>query len=614
MRKLNLVFLVFAALVSLAGCGDDGSDNEKTRAHVEASAELRDALENGACPPRNLVLRSGQTFSPRTVALAREQNRFSVHTEDLELAPPVDWLQDPYASKAFRGRLADLDWTAVLFYAYRQGDLKALRQAKDLIFDWIAEQPRGGAGTSDQAWQDKTIGDRVLHIAYLARAGACEGLLSGAELDTLAESIAEHADALTDPRVYVPTNHGLYMDLALALLSQQLPGPEADDWAELAVKRYARTFGRRIFEKEGFWLEHSAGYQVLLTNLLAKSLETPGFESPELEDVLGQMREASGWLAMPDGQIPQFGHSDLTRAPQFDEADDDRGLFFAPKTGWAVVKEPGAYLSVTAMFHNTSHKQADDLSFDLFDGGLRVLSDTGLYNKDRNDYYEFAQSAQAHSTLTVDGETFPLEEDDAYGGGLQAAGEGDGWYAILGHNPLLAQSGVKHSRLFLYRPGEALVVADSVRSDADHAYDRYFQLGPEVDARVPSGVTVLGSAGEEPAPVKLSGPEFSGSVTSTASVGDQRLEEIRGETDPLGGFTFPSFRERIARSTLEYSSQAGDADYGVAFDLGGSGLQARVESFEPAAIELNLHRRGAAPLRVEVTRDHKQLTVSEDAG
>lgn len=547
------------------------------------------------------------------MALAREQNRFAVHTEELELEAPVDWLQDPYESKAFRGRLADLDWTEVLFFAYREGDLGALRQAKDLILDWIAEQPRKGAGTSDQAWQDKTIGDRVLHIAYLARAGACEGLLSDAELDTLADSIAEHADALADPRVYVPTNHGLYMDLALALLSQQLPGPEADGWAELAVKRYGRTFGRRIFEKEGFWLEHSAGYQVLLTNLLAKSLETPGFESPELEALLGQMREASGWLAMPDGQIPQFGHSDLTRAPRFAEADDDRGLFFLPKTGWAVVKEPGAYLSVTAMFHNTSHKQADDLSFDLFDEGLRVVSDTGLYNKDRNDYYEFAQSAQAHSTLTVDGETFPLEEEDAYGSGLQAAGEGDGWYAILGHNPLLADAGVKHSRLFLYRPSEALVVADSVRADGERTYNRYFQLGPEVDARVLAGVTVLEPAGEEPAPVELSGSGFSGSVTSTASVGDQQLEEVRGQTDPLGGFTFPSFRERIARSTLDYSSEASDADYGVAFDLGGSGLEARVASFEATAIELKLHRRDAPPLRIEVTRDHKQLTVSESA-
>jgi hypothetical protein len=263
------------------------------------------------------------------------------------------------------------------------------------------------------------------------------------------------------------------------------------------------------------------------------------------------------------------------------------------------------------MFHNTSHKQADELSFDLYERGLRLVSDTGLYNKDRNEYYAFAQSAQAHSTLTVDGESFTLDEADVYGSGLEAAGEGDGWYAILGHNPLLEPLGVEHSRLFLYRPGEALIVADSVRSDSEHTYDRHFQLGPDLDARIPNGLSGPGPVEREPAPVELTGPDFSGSVTSTATGGAQQLEEIRAETDPLGGFTFPSFRERVPRSTLVYSSQAADADYGVAFDLAGSGLEARVESFERSMVRLTLHRPDSPPLRIEVARERERLTVNE---
>ena len=137
------------------------------------------------------------------------------------------------------------------------------------------------------------------------------------------------------------------------------------------------------------------------------------------------MREVDGWLVEPDGQIPQFGFSDLVDAPDFAqrEARRDDGMLSLIRTGLAVVRQPGSYLSVLSMFHSLAHKQADDLSFDLFDAGLRIVSDTGLYNKDRNDYYEFATSAAAHSTLTVDGEPFPLDEQHAYGSGLIATGQ-----------------------------------------------------------------------------------------------------------------------------------------------------------------------------------------------
>ena len=71
----------------------------------------------------------------------------------------------------------------------------------------------------------------------------------------------------------------------------------------------------------------------------------------------------------------------------------------------------------------------------------------------------------------------------AYGSGLIAAGEGEGWYAIEGRNRLLEGQGVDHQRLFLYRPGTALVIVDHVRSDVAHTYTRYLQLHPDDRAR-----------------------------------------------------------------------------------------------------------------------------------
>lgn len=609
-----------AGLALWAGCGGDGQDADDGA--PASTAGLREALSSGSCPPENLVLRSGQRYSRAAVGRARERALFRVHEATRRLELPVDWLQDPYASKAFRGRLADLDWTEVLFYAYREnGDLGALRQARDLVLDWVESQPRGGERTSDQAWEGKAVGDRVLHLAYLGRAGGCEGILTQAQLDLLAASIAEHAAVLTDPEVYRPTNHGLFMDLALVLLSEQLHTAQSPQWRELAIERYEDTFRSGVVEDEGFWLEHSAGYQILLTKLLAKSLATPGFESPALVALLERMRDVTGWLVMPDGGIPQFGHSDATRAPGFarSRARDDRGLLALLGTGLAVVKEPGSYLSVVAMFHSTAHKQADELSFDLYERGLRVVSDTGLYHKDRDRFYAFAQSPAAHSTLSVDGEGFPFTEDRAYGSGLLAAGEGEGWYAILGRNPLLEPAGVEHTRLFLYKPGEALIVADRVRSSERHTYRRYFQLGPDV--RLFASETIVegrlhGSAREDAIPdeLLLRSPTLDGSLTSFSSAGLEGLRMARGEAHPLAGFTFPGFREKLPRWTVTYVSQAADADYATAFGIDEPGLRVVSLRLHPRSATMELRSPGHEASLVEVARTGSRLDVSEAGG
>ena len=140
------------------------------------------------------------------------------------------------------------------------------------------------------------------------------------------------------------------------------------------------------------------------------------------------------------------------------------------------------YLAVTDGFHNTTHKHADELSFELFDHGVPIVNDTGLYHKDPGEIRDFVVSNRAHSGLAVDGLDLPIADGSlAYGSGLTAAGEGDGWYAIEGRNPLFEQQGVAHSRLFLYRPGVALVIVDDLGSDLAHTYTRYLQLHPDVE-------------------------------------------------------------------------------------------------------------------------------------
>ena len=301
-----------------------------------------------------------------------------------------------------------------------------------------------------------------------------------------------------------------------------------------------------MFEREGFWLENSSSYQFLLTGLLGRFQATTGHRRPGLRGLLRRMKNVGGWLIEPDRHIAQFGDSHMTKPnPQYQRrAFNDRGMLALMKSGIAVIKQPGAFLSMLADFHNGTHKHADELSFDLFDRGQRIVTDTGQYHMQPGPIRDFTVSPRAHNTLTVRAPT-PRGDKRPYGSGLQARGSGAGWFAVRGKNPRLRRRGVRHWRLFVYKPHVALIVVDRVRAHRSRTYDRYFHLGPDV-AVTPAG----------PRTLDLQAPGFSGSLYSESSAGTESRTLVRGADNPLAGWTSPYYRESCPGGAFAWRAPA----------------------------------------------------------
>jgi len=511
--------------------------------------------------------------SPKESAVAAARaGRFGLKGVRLAMRPPIDWDQDPISSTAFRGKLHDLTWLDPLLYGYLQGDRGALAQARDIALDWIEANPfadpyeggrqRGGP----KVWLDKVSAERSAVLAWLAAAAECEGLLAGAQRRAVRRSLATHGRFLAGSGHYQRTNHGLYVDQGLDLLARLAPAlPGAERWARTARRRFAANLRSNLAGDEGFFLEHSATYQVAVTRLVERFLEF-GAGGPGLGRLAARMRATAAWVLEPDSGQVLYGDSNLGEPTpeELDRARSAEGMLSLPRTGLAFVKrhEPGAYLAVFAGFHSHTHKDADELSFDLYDAGTRIVSDTGYYHNDVDEYLEFQDSPRAHSVLRVAPGERPIGAERPYGSGLEARGEADGWYAVLGSNPLLGRRGVEHQRLFLYRPGFALLVHDRVRSARTRTYERLFQLGPEVE------VTEMRGG------LRLRAPGLDGSLVSTADA-PQRLRLVRGSEDPLAGLVFERFRRARPRYTTAFASEASNLEATAAFAIGaGSGLRA----------------------------------------
>jgi hypothetical protein len=562
------------------------------------------ALEAAPCPARTAL--AVAPISDTELEDARE-GRFDVFgPQRTRLVPPVEWQRDRLGANRYRQSLQKLRFLEPLLRSYAdQGDLDALSQATALALDWVDQNPRGGPHTAPDAWGDKVVGDRVPYLSYTTRAAACEGLLTPAEERALLASLSDHGTFLAAPANYIPNNHGLFVDLGLLRLTRFLPFlDQSSQWSETAQRRFVRTLRGRL--AGGVWLEHSSAYQFLAIRSVEDFSRVLGADAT-LERLLARMRTAAGWFVRPDGRITQFGDSNLYRAPDWADAEvsaeSDSATF--RNAGFAFVRAPGpdgtpGYLAVTDGFHNLTHKHADELSFELYDRGRPVVSDTGLYAKDPGPERDFVLSAAAHSVLTVDGASFPISDPaQVYGSGLVATGDGDGWFAIEGSNPLLRSQGVEHRRLFLYQPGEALVIVDRVDSSLSHAYTRYIQLAPQIR---------LSSDGHGAA--ALRGPGFEGRL-SDASIGSPAVrEEVRGSRHPRAGFTSPDFRELRPRYTVSYADQATSETKALALSL--SPAEVGVVAARTSGTGWRVRLRSSGQERaLTVRRSGHELSVSD---
>jgi hypothetical protein len=607
-RLARLLVPPLALLCALAaGCGSGGSSD--TVAPPKPTKSLLaswHALGRAPCPAPYLAVHRKHNYPASKLARAK-RGVFLIKGHPTKLVPPIDWSMDPYNSKSYRRILAGLEWLDPLIYAYRHGDRKALVQARNVVLDWVQHNPRHHP-PSDKSWENKVIGDRAPYIAYVTRAAACAHLLSREQGLVLIRSLRQHGRALTERKLYVPSNHGLFMDYGLEALAKEAAFlSKAPEWEKFAPKRFQKTLEKRIYPDEGFWLENSSSYHLAVLKLIRDFRTLAGDAAPaSLRQLTAEMTDVAGWLIEPDGKRVLLGDSNLKATPleAARAARNDDGLLFLGRSGIGVVKRPKpnpAYLMFAATFQNGTHNQADADTVDLYDRGQRIVSDSGLYDKDEDPWQVFSRSSYSHSVMTIDGKSFPLDKKFRYGSGLRASGEGDGWFAEEGVNPNAKRvQGVDATRIVLYKPHYALIVIDSARSRKAHSYQRYFQLGPDIKA------TAAGGA------VKLAGKHgFHGELSSTGTA-PAKVTLLKGQRNPVRGWLFPHYRTKVPRTTAEFSDSGRNVDEVATLSLAkGKPVTARLEGpVTNGSAALGLETRGKQVGRVSVMRSGDQLQVS----
>ena len=589
------------------------SDRELTQ---EARArELLDNLEAHAAglERRSFVGIHSSHTKDDDVENARE-GRYRMGSKVQELRPPVDWADRPYLEgdeAAFR--LNCFFFADPLMHADVSDDVTAslLESMAELYEDWIEQNPSVDPPKRHKyAWYDHAAAARLVHLTHLLRESARLGVLTPEQRRRLAASAIEHVDFLMDEENYQPNhNHGLFSDAGLHLAADAVSTlPESAEWASVASERFRTTLARTVEVDEGVHLEHSPFYQLVMRRALERFGSTGLLPEVELEALLERMDQATAWMTSPDGTLPMIGDTSAGADP--DPPARERvagcsGLKAFPKSGYAMVRDGGSYLFVTAAFHSAAHKHSDDLSYCLYESGRLLIGDAG------NAGYEYEGAARqfcvspgAHSGIGIDSYTWIHDPRGAAGSGIVATGSIEDTHAILAENPRIAPDDRVARRLVVYRPGRALAVVDEVEAHEDEVVERYLQLSPELSATVLSGgeVEILGDAERV---AWLATLEEEGGAPDSVSA-------LRGRTNPpMGGLFFPEI-EQVEACTTVALSRYGGGMFGYMLSLGDSASKPTPALAEGrlagADAELVLTGMGEGPLAVRLEGD--ALTLS----
>ncbi|MDT0212629.1 heparinase II/III family protein [Rothia sp. ARF10] len=489
--------------------------------------------------------------------------------EPVPVATIEDWARYGREHRSWGFHLHAWEFMDPFLRAYDEtGERRWLDEAVRIALSWVAIH-RGADDENDpMAWYDMSQSLRLPRLLALAlRAARVPDLRDDAVV--LAEAVAWHLDELHEDRAFNPNNnHGFYTAVSqvhAAKYAWMFPDASATDTegrvrlAQMAVSQFA---------EDGVHLEHSPDYHRMLLASFELAVKDGLIEDPEVKGRVERAARVLGWMVQPDGALVQFGDSPETKMvrpdagsidPQteFILSDGSRGerpteeLAVYPAGGYAFVRSPqptgpgtlrdSGYLAFSAAFHSRAHKHADDLNVVWFDRGQQILTDGGRFGygdllppdsplRSQGFYYaaperQYVEGTMAHNTLMMDGRNQERRTRAPYGSGLLDCSAEDGVFDLSGR---VHHADYIHRRRVVYRPGEELLVKDSVFSQSPEPREGtlWFNISGhfELESAVDEGDVVLVATQD-------------GVTTRLVVTGPGRmLEPVRGQTEPLRGW------------------------------------------------------------------------------
>ena len=416
----------------------------------------------------------------------------------------LDWGEDPFDDWTWQFYYHSLRMVSYLVSSYEfTGEITYLKEAKWYIESWIEHNPGPRKQASERAWDDHSTANRILTFIQFWDSYRDSTIQDESFSILFLNILRLHGEFTADPdNYYWGHNHGIFQDRALLQLSVLFPNfDNSKDWNEIATERLELHIVED-FTSSGIHKEHSPSYHFLVLTLMMSVNEFYQhyeLSNEKLERLIYKMQEYLAFIVKPDGTFPLVGDSGLENGLRLKESsivsenllemknrnsDDKLENYCIGYTdaGVGINKlefDNGndIYFAIFSAFHNTVHKQSDDLSFVLSYGMTDYFVDSGKYNFDESDKYrKYVRSAFAHNTVIVDNVSYDYKDESNIDKSSLYNYHCNQTYSLFQARHEI-YDGVEINRNIVVIYEKGVLIHDSIQSSQARSYSQVFQLG-----------------------------------------------------------------------------------------------------------------------------------------
>jgi hypothetical protein len=274
-------------------------------------------------------------------------------------------------------------------------------------------------------------------------------------------------------------NHGYFQDITIIYAARLGYVDESiGNKAFQRIKNYLNT----VIGSDGVHKEHSPAYHYIIYNNVKANLEIlEMFDKPHvIQEILDRMLPYARAIAMPNLHLPPIGDTEykpISRnyVDQFSLQEAiPNDLSYFGDGGYAIIRDNFSdYYSVFLGAHHMNyHKHRDELELLLFYKGGWVLSESGPYGYDYQNFHsQYAYSNFGHNTLIINNEML-IDRDGEPGlvKILEPIIEPDGSIVLTGINKRIR--GVIHTRTIKFSKSKLRIrLVDRLESNIEAKYE-----------------------------------------------------------------------------------------------------------------------------------------------
>ena len=365
--------------------------------------------------------------------------------------------------------------------------------AASLVDAWIGDNPC----PSRPAWHPYPISLRIIN--WIKTFTSCPDLAVASRQQSL------YTQALYLERNlegHLMVNHFLENGRALLFAGLYFDGTDADRWATLGRSIVEEELNQEVLPKGGHF-ERSPMYHAILIEGLLDIYAYLAAQEYETDWLKGPLLQMCTWLEAiqtPDGWYPLFNDSALGISANVDDIliNAERIIGWQHQSILASVRDCDGYFvldkgSFTCFIdgapigpsYNPGHAHADNLSFEIFYKGSRLVVDPGIYSYVPGRSRSWFRSTASHNTVVIN----ELEQSEMWGGfrvgrrsnpQFARAGQIEGLLVFHGayDNRVAPTQKIKHERILIVCPEKYILVWDILSARNEIRAKSYCQFAP----------------------------------------------------------------------------------------------------------------------------------------